>query len=259
MILALMALLSPWGTPVAQAATDVRELRTAPQLRSEPGVDYMLHVTSVAGTTVTLIDVHGGVGDWVRVDPAKLPPLPAAPPKPTKDAPQWFYGEVVGWMAVPGGWRVQRAAIGADGGTDYTFVAPEGTAKGWLTYTVIPACVGCQLEEAAGLLPGAGERMGTFAEAPEIRLGQTNPVMSWQSHPDDCTALFRYRSGGLNVQAAVLSSAPFSALDDQKGADLSVADLYIAVPAPDAAVATYLLDTFRQTFRACHSPRGWPE
>ncbi|RDI98889.1 hypothetical protein DVT68_10310 [Dyella solisilvae] len=249
------ALLAVLAAASSHASAGVRELRTTPQTQSAPGVDYMLHVTSVGGAMVTLIDVHSGAGDWVRANAAKLPPVPAADTT-SKDAPQWFYGEVVGWMPVPQGWRVQHAAIGADGNTLYTFVAPEGASAGWITYTVIPACESCLLEETEGLLPGAGERLGSQHNSPGIDLGQTNPVMSWQSRPDDCTALFRYRSGGLTVHAAVLSSVPVSALEDGKG-DVSVADLYVGLPDRKASLAGFLQDHFRQAFPACHSPRGF--
>lgn len=238
------------------ATTGVRELRATPDTRSAPDTDYALHATTYGGGSVTLIDVHAGGGDWLRADPAKLPPFPGDAQVAGKVALQWFYGAVAGWMPVPAGWRLQRAEIGMDGGTVYTYAAPEGAAAGWITYTVIPACVGCMLDETNGLLPGAGERLAALSGSPESNLGQTNPVMSWQSRPDDCTALFRYRSGGLTVHAAVLSSVPISALDGQRG-DLAVADVYAALPAGKSAAADYLLGHFRQTFPACHSPNGW--
>lgn len=239
------------------AATGVRELRSTPERRSAPDADYALHTTPYGGASVTLIDVHAGGGDWLRTDPAKLPPFPADAPVVGKSPLQWFYGVVAGWMPVPAGWRLQRAEIGMDGGTVYTYASPDGAAAGWITYTVIPACVGCMLDETNGLLPGAGERLARLSGSPESNLGQTNPVMSWQSRPDDCTALFRYRSGGLTVHAAVLSSVPISALDSQKG-DLAVADVYAALPTGKSGAVDYLLGHFRQAFPACHSPNGWP-
>ncbi|WP_038622357.1 DUF4850 domain-containing protein [Dyella jiangningensis] len=239
------------------AATGVRELRSTPDLRSAPDADYALRTATVAGATVTLVDVHAGGADWVRVDPAALPPVPSDAPAAGKSPLQWFYGAVIGWMPVPAGWRLQRAQIGMDGGTVYTYASPDGGSAGWITYTVIPACLGCMLEEAAGLLPGASEHLAVLTGAPESNLGQTNPVMSWQSRPDECTALFRYRSGRLTVHAAVLSSVPISALDSGKG-DLAVADVYAALPTSKSAAADYLLGHFRQAFPACHSPNGWP-
>ena len=243
-------------TPVLHATEGVRDLPAAPELRSEPGVDYVLRASSFDGVPVTLIDVRSGSGDWVKPDPAHLPAFPLAPPASTKEPLQWFYGGVVGWMPVPTGWHLQRAAIGADGGTGYTFVAPDRASSGWLSYTVIPACVGCLLEEAEGLLPGASEHLTTLMDIPAARRGQTNPALSWQSLPDDCTALFRYRAGSLLVHAAVLSSEPISAMDREQG-DLSVADIYAALPAAKAPLAEFLVSSFRQAFNACHTPNGW--
>jgi len=249
----LIAVLALLAMP-AWAGDGVRELPTAPEMRSAPGTDYLLRTVNFGGATVSLIDVHSGVGDWSRPDAAKLPALPSPPSG--KDGVQWFYGEAVGWMAVPTGWHVQRAAVGADATARYTFVAAEGAASGWLTYAVIPACDECLLRAAEALLPDAGEQLAARHDSTAINLGQTNPVMSWQSRPDDCTALFRYRSGGLTVNAAVLSSVPVSALQSGKGA-LSLADIYVALPASKASLAEYLTGNFRQTFQACRSPQGW--
>lgn len=251
---AVMVLLGLLGRQ-AWAGEGVRELPSTPELRSALGTDYTVRTAPFAGVTVTLIDVHSGAGDWTRPELAKLPALPSPAPS-AKDAVQWFYGGVAGWMAVPPGWRVQRAAIGADANARYTFVAPEGAASGWVTYAVIPACEECLLQEAEGLLPGAGEQLAARHDAPPINLGQTNPVMSWQSRPDDCTALFRYRSAGLTVHAAVLSSVAVSSLDASKGA-LALADVYAALPAAKSTLAEYLVGSFRQAFPACQSPQGW--
>jgi len=254
MAVVAMALLCAAGSQV-YAAAGVRELPGTPETRSAAGTDYSLRTVPFGGATVTLIDVHSGVGDWTRPDPTKLPALPTSPSSP-KDAVQWFYGDVAGWMAVPQGWRVQSAAIGADANAHYTFAAPDGATSGWVSYTVIPACEECLLQESEALLPGAGEQLAAKHDATPIYLGQTNPVMSWQSRPDDCTALFRYRLGGLTVHAAVLSSVPVSALETGRGA-LALADVYAALPAAKSALAGFMVEGFRQAFHACRSPDGW--
>lgn len=257
----LAVVLMAWfitGDLHAQSAGDVRELRTTPETRSVAGADYTLRTVPFSGSTVTLIDVQTGVGDWTRPDAAHLPALPA-PSSPTgKDTVQWFYGGVAGWMAAPTGWRVQRAAIGADGNARYTFVAPEGAGGGWIAYSVIPACEECSLREAEALLPGAGEALATRHDVVAIQLGQTNPVMSWQSRPDDCTALFRYRTSGLTVHAAVLSSVSIDAFAAGKG-DLALADVYAALPANRSALADFVVNGFRASFAACRSPGGWKD
>lgn len=254
MAIVAMGLLWTTGSQV-HAAAGVRELPGTPETRSAAGTDYTLRTAPFGGLTVTLIDVHSGVGDWTRPDPAKLPALPSSP-GPSKDAVQWFYGDVAGWMAVPQGWRVQRATIGVDANAHYTFAAPEGASSGWVSYTVIPACEECLLQESEALLPGAGEQLAAKHDATPIYLGQTNPVMSWQSRPDDCTALFRYRLGALTVHAAVLSSVPVSALASGKNA-LALADVYVALPGGKSALADFMVEGFRQAFPACRSPDGW--
>ncbi|WP_109126946.1 hypothetical protein [Dyella sp. C11] len=256
-ILAVVAMAAVIGwCPPSRADTDIRELPTTPETQSAPGTDYALRPVTFAGSTVTLIDVHSGVGDWTRPDVAKLPALPSASGLPAKEAVQWFYGSIAGWMAVPAGWRVQRATIGVDANARYTFVAADGAASGWVTYAVIPACEECLLRDAEGVLPGAGEALASRHDAVPIHLGQTNPVMSWQSRPDDCTALFRYRAGSLMAHAAVLSSVPIAALDTGKG-DLALAEVYAALPAGRSALAEFMVGSFRQAFPACQSPRGW--
>lgn len=255
---ALFACFLLWSHGTAlHAASDVRELPASPESRSAAGTDYALRTTSWAGATVTLIDVHSDGGDWLKVDAAKLPALPMQAPESSRDSVQWFYGTVAGWMAVPTGWRVQHAAVGVDGNAHYVFTASEGASGGWVGYDVFPACEECLLQAAEALLPNAGERLGARNDAPPISLGQTNPVMSWQSRPDDCTALFRYRANGLTVHAAVLSSVPIAATSDaQKGA-LALADVYAALPAAKSATAEFLLSSFGQDFPACRAPNGW--
>jgi len=255
-VLAVMAVVVLCALSIAtQAATNVRELPSAPELRSAPGADYDLRKLPFGGITVTLIDVHAP-GDWVRPESARLPALPAPSSPSGKDTVQWFYGSVAGSMAVPAGWHIQRAATGADGGTQYVFAAPEGVSGGWVSYEVIPVCVGCALGDANGLLPNAGEQLAELG-TPAADLGQTQPVMSWQSRPDDCTLLFRYRSGGLVVHAAVQSSVTIASTSaDQKGA-LALAEVYVALPASTSSMADFVVSSFRQAFPACRSPNGW--
>jgi hypothetical protein len=254
---AMLAVALAWigGQPV-WAGDAVRELPSAPEMRSAPGVDYVAREAFFGGSSVTLIDVHGGDGDWTRPDVAKLPALPSLAPASVKDPVHWFYAGVAGWMAVPAGWRVQRASIGADGNARYTFVAPDGAASGWVSYAVIPACDECALQAAEGVLPNAGEQLAVRHDGVPIQLGQTNPVMSWQSRPDDCTALFRYRLGSLTVHAAVLSSVPISALDAGKS-NLALAEVYAALPAGKAALAETMVSGFRDVYPACRAPQGW--
>lgn len=248
--------------PSAYAATGSRTLPSAPQSSSVEGRDYSLrdiamdhanaHLTG--GIPVTLIDVFTGTGDWARPDLAHLPAYKATMPTRLRGQFRLFYGQVVGWMLVPAGWRVQFAAIGADGNTGYTFVAPTGAGSGWLDYGVTPACRSCLLANADGLLPGAWDQLVAQGYVHGAMPWHPAPVPDRLDHPDECTALLRYGSGTLSVHAAVLSSVPM----DSKRGDLSLAEVYAALPSFRAASAEAIVDSFRRAYPACHAPNGWP-
>jgi hypothetical protein len=260
-VLASMMLLC---APALPAARQVHEL---PAMKghwvSREGRDYslrqaVLHPMGAAAgkrVSVTLVDVVDGTGEWDRPLAARLPPIDMAVPPSIRTQLHWFYGGVVGWMPVPSGWRLQYAARGADGNTGYLFVAPAGAASGWLTYGIIPACLSCLLETADGLLPGAYEQ--------EVANGYVHgpgplplrPVPDRLAHPDDCTALLRYRTGRLTVRAAVLSSEPLA----KPEGSLSEADVYVALPARQDGIAEAIVGNFRRRFAACHAPDGWPD
>jgi len=249
--------------PALHAAGQVHELPTMKGLWvSREGRDYSLRqaVLHPAGTVagkgmpVTLIDVLDGTGEWDRPRAVRLPPVDGAVSASARERLHWFYGDVVGWMPVPAGWRLQYVAIGADGNTGYIFVAPAGAASGWLSYGVIPACRGCLLSAVDGLFPGAYEQEvanGYVHGAGPLPL---KPVPDMQAHPDDCTALLRYRTGRLTVRAAVLSSEPLA----KSEGDLSEADVYVALPARQGGLAEAIVEGFRHRFAACHAPDGWP-
>lgn len=231
------------------------------RLVSRESKDHALHQLDLRpadtaagkGTSVTLIDVLTGTGDWARLDAVHLPALDATVPAAARAQLHWFYGGMVGWMPVPAGWRLREAVIGADGNTGYTFVAPAGAASGWLSYGITPACLSCVLGQVEGLLPGAYRQEAAHGHAHGAGPLSLRPVPDALAHPDACTALLRYRSGALVVRAAVLSSQP---LVQPKG-DLSAADVYVALPAAQAALAAAIIGDFRHRFVACHAPDGW--
>jgi hypothetical protein len=228
---------------------------------SQEGKDYVLRqrvvrTDAVSGEkmSVTLIDVLTGAGDWDRPDAARLPPVDMVVPASVRRRLYWFYDGVIGWMPVPSGWRLQYAASGADGNTSYTFVAPGGAVSGWLAYGVIPACLSCLLGAADGLLPGAYEQEVANGYVHGVGPLPLQPVPDVLEHPDECTALLRYRADPLIARAAVLSSQP---LARPKG-DLSEADVFVALPAEQATLAEAIIGNFRHHFAACHAPGGWP-
>lgn len=259
-----IALLLWFVIPGTYAAADARTLPGAPQSSSVEGRDYLLRDVALdpantrltGGIPVTLIDVFTGTGDWAKPDLARLPAYKANLPTKLRGRFRLFYGQVVGWMLVPAGWRVQFAAIGADGNTGYTFVAPTGAGSGWLAYGMTPACRSCLLSHADGLLPGAWHQLVAQGYVHGKTPWHPMPEPDSLDHPDDCTALLRYRSGELSVHAAVLSSEPMAALNTAQ-VDLSLAEVYAALPSSKAAIAEDIVARFRRTFPACRSPNGW--
>jgi hypothetical protein len=250
--------------PIAHAATDARTLPSSPQLSAVEGKDYSLHhVVDRAsrhlsqGMQVTLIDVHTGIGDWARPDLGHVRAYKTNMPTRLRGQFQLFFGDVVGWMLVPAGWRVQLATIGADGNTGYTFISPAGAGSGWLDYGITPACLACLLGEADGLLPGAWEQLIANHYLHGPMPWRPVPAPDRLNHPDVCTALLGYRSGGLSVHGAVLSSEPMAALNNRSLGDLSLAEVYVALPSSKSASAEAVVAGFRRAFSACHSPKGW--
>lgn len=218
--------------PVAQPATNT----------------YQLHTVIIGNQPVTLVDVQTGLGDWSRPDPAHLRADHGNVPATRAARFQRFYGELVGWMWVPAGWHLQSAAIGVDGNSAYTFVAPQGAASGWLDYSVLPACVDCILGDADGLLPGAWEQEVTLGYPHGAKPWTPIPTPTRLGHPNACTALLRYRSGGLIVHGAVLSDAPMA---EMGRTDASLAEMYFAVPASRAPMAQALVAHMRENHPAC--------
>jgi hypothetical protein len=231
----------------ASADTYARHLPTAPQAQ-QTDLEYEQRTVVIGGEPVTLIDVPTGIGDWDRPDPARMQTNNGRIVPSQHGTFQWFYGGVVGWMLVPAGWHLRHASIGADGSSAYAFVAPQGAASGWLQYSIIPACVGCIVNEADGLLPGGWERAVALDLSNGTKPWQPVPVPERLDHPDVCTALLSYRVGGLTVHGAVLSSAPMAKVGND---DVSLVEIYVALPAKKSTSADAIIASFRHEFPPC--------
>jgi hypothetical protein len=188
------------------------------------------------------IDVLTGTGDWDRGLPTPPPEFVMKSTTSQRSRIALFKGSSFGgWLAVPRGWRVQVATEGVDGSGGITFVAPGGARQGWMTYGVIPACVGCILGAADGLFPDAHRRYDAFlgTHTPPETL---SPKPDSLTHPDQCTVLITYRSGGLMVEGIYFWLPPLSGGPDPYSTELSV-----ALPAKDASLQDYLITAFERT------------
>lgn len=243
-----------WSSAMPLAAdTYVRRLPAAPAASAH--FKRVQHKVIVGGQPVTLISVLTGMGDWDRPDDRQLQTDRTRLPSSLQGRFQRFYGGVVGWMLVPAGWRLLSAAIGADGGSSYSFVAPGGAARGWLIYGATPACVACMLGAADGLLPGAWQREVAMGYAHGARPWQPIPAPGRLDHPNDCTALLRYRSGGLTVHGVLLSTTPM-AQAGRDGEDVSLVETYAALPASQSALGRAIVASLRANYPACAGRAG---
>jgi hypothetical protein len=221
---------------------------------SKQGEDYRLSAAhprdaagkAVAGLPATRIAVPDEEGGWDDGEAAELPSMALDIPAALRDRMQLFHADALGWIAVPRGWRVQRTAVGMDGTTVFSFVAPQGPSAGWMSLTEIPACLGCIYEAAQGLFPGAHKQLDELMESrsPEPVL---DPKPEKLERLDRCTVRVDY-TPPQSPQARLL------AIYQQQG-DPSFSELTVAVPSELAAYADYALAAFRHGHDACGTAR----
>ncbi|WP_266169173.1 DUF4850 domain-containing protein [Dyella subtropica] len=249
-LIAIITLLVAAGSTAASAGDSRRSL-TGPPVRytSVQGTDYRLvpaHPRDAAGKPVglpaTRINIQDQEGEWEVARDADLPAFTASIPPALRDQVQLFYASATGWLVMPRGWHVQRTAVGADGNTIFSFVAPEGAHAGWLSWELYPACLGCIYEAAQGLFPGAHKQLDTLMETstPEPAL---DPTPEKLERLDRCTVRLTY---ALPKSPAVRSLSVF----DQSG-DPVYRELSIALPASQSALADYLLSSYKDEYGGC--------
>lgn len=242
------------GTGIATAADGPRRSLTGPPTHyiDVAGKDYRLapaHPHDAAGHPLdiraTRIEVKDSEGEWETLRDADIPVLTIAVPPELRDKLDWFYADATGWLAVPRGWKPQRTAVGVDGNTVFSFAAPEGTEAGWMSWELLPACLGCIYEAAQGVFPGAHKQLDALRET-----STPEPVLD--PKPDELQRLDR-----CTVRAAypLPKSPPVRALMvlDQTG-DPFYRELAIAMPASSNAVADFLLASFKDAHGGCGKP-----
>lgn len=250
---ATLLLLSTTGIATADDAP--RRALTGPPSRyiSVQGKDYRLapaHPRDAAGKSLadihaTRIEVRDSEGEWETVTDAELPALTLATPPDLRDKLDWFYASATGWLAVPRGWKPLRTAVGVDGNTIFSFVAPEGAEAGWMSWELLPACLGCIYQAAQGVFPGAHKQLDALMETstPEPVL---DPKPDQLQRLDRCTARLAYQ---------LPKSPPVRSLLvlDQTG-DPFYRELALAMPAASTPVADFLLAAFKDAHGGCGKP-----
>ena len=125
-------------TPILLAADATPTLNGPPtHYNSVEGKDFRLtpaHPKDAAGKRVTdlpatRIDVFDGFGEWEQTADAALLIFDQAIPAALRSQVQLFHANATGWLLVPRGWRVRRAAVGVDGTLAFSFIAANGVAK----------------------------------------------------------------------------------------------------------------------------------
>ena len=200
---------------------------------------------AVAGLPASLIEVKDQEGEWETLRDADTLPFTVSLPDDIRRRTQLFYASATGWLVVPRGWKPLRTAVGVDGNTVFSFVAPQGAAAGWLTWTFYPACLGCIYEAAQGLFPGAHKQLDALMEThtPEP---DVEPKPDLLEHVDRCTVRLAYR---LPAPPAVRSIVVF----DQSG-DPFYREFSVALPSSQSTLADFLLASFQDAHGGCGKP-----
>jgi hypothetical protein len=242
------------GAVIAHAETPRRTL-TGPPTRyvSRQGEDFRLvpaHPRDGAGQAVTgmpaaYIELKDEEGGWEAIGDADVPTFALSLPDQVRRQSQLFYANATGWLVVPRGWKPLRTAVGVDGNTVFSFVAPGGAAAGWMTWTLYPACLGCIYEAAQGLFPGAHRQLDALMETRTAE-PVLDPKPDALERPDRCTVRVAYHPPASPPAQAI-------AVFDQTG-DPFYRELAIAVPASQAATADGLLASFRSVHGGCGKP-----
>lgn len=142
--------------------------------------------------------------DPVSESEALLPGNPEAPvpPRPHSKATTWLWSEASGWLLVPVGYQVTRAAVGVDGSW---VIEMQGRDNARLRASSTGACVGCALSSGALLF----ERYAQEARDNEFEFcqGSTQPIHEDQR--SDNRVRFHYQIGQRHDAVALIGSEDY--------------------------------------------------
>ena len=168
------------------------------------------------GVPAWLIDIDGPTG-WDSGVKSGPPSFVGSKSARFRNRVALFGSDQAGWLVVPKNWRVRYAVEGAQPGYGLGFVAPGGAAAGWMI-SWSTSGMGSILASGEGLFPSAQRRYLAFINRP-VGAGLTpvtfvqgtvrlSPTPTSIIHPNRCTALVTYRSGGLVVKGIALWQPP---------------------------------------------------
>lgn len=204
------------------------------------------------GIPAMVVTVLDGVGGWDG-------PVPIPPPASLLHRSATIRSKIAlfqievglggGWLVVPRGWRVLSADAGAQGSWGTTFVAPDGPSHGWILVGGSGPGLTEVFSAAEGYFPGAYQLENEIIPGALTHDSTLSPEPYTLEHPDPCTALVSYTSGGLAVQGV-----------DQFGGDDGITGFLIALPANEATLQTFLLHAYRKehpVFKCVKSVKNW--
>lgn len=129
-------------------------------------------------------------------------PEAPAPSRPHSKATTWLWSEASGWLLVPIGYQVTRAAVGVDGSW---VIEMQGRDNGRLRASSTGACVGCALSSGALLF----ERYAREARDNEFEFCQgTRQPISEDERSED-RVRFHYDLGQRHDAVALIASEDY--------------------------------------------------
>lgn len=240
--------------PRATPSPNVRDLSAMPttdaglrnpgEIRWRRFVAHDARSQPLRDVPATIIEVITGLGDWNTTADVDVPVYGPVLPDAVRPHVQLFYNEAIGWMVVPRGWRLRRAAVGADGNAVFAYTALGGASQGWMSVASVPACGGCILAEMDGLFPEAHRELNKLwgSDAPSPHM---TPKLLSLSHPDPCTASFTYRPAHSPPVTAIIQ------LTDRDHSGLMRLDL--AMPPDQRSLGAYIFEAFRTPSPRCEA------
>lgn len=246
----------PDSSAPAAAPNNTRELPSA--LSGETSVvgkDYRLHAVTAKDSAghplndvpANTVDVYTGAGGWDSPKYSEVPAIVEAVPADMRAQIQLFYAAGSGWMLVPRGWILRRAAVGADGSSAFEFAPGNPGVAGWEAFDTAGACMGCMYADGDGIIPGAHARLEEIVDdgAPEPKL---HPAPDSMTHPTQCMTVFRYHiKSELTAHAVVFLGHH----EEESETDEEAMTQYLAMPDKDSKLAEFITSYFQNVNVAC--------
>lgn len=236
----------PDTVQLPQTATIGSFANTNFQFHVAPATSKDLNRMSTRGISAWAITIKNGVDGWDG-------PTNLAPPRAVLNAPKELREKIAlfqvesalggGWVAVPSGWQVVSAVAGAQGSWGVTFIAPSGSHGGWITLGGSGPGATEVFSGAEGFFPGAYHLENEIIPGELTHDPTLSPTPRSLVHPNPCTALVSYKSGGLIVNGL-----------KQLGDD-GITGFFIALPDNEAELQKILFAAFRMEHPVSSCPK----